>query len=96
MKAFWRNVMVQLGRNAELIAAVVTFAKLVVSQMQRGEFCKNLREHELLRIAARIFEQEPVEFLPLLDVKVDATVRKRPASPAAGSRARGTKRVRRR
>ena len=53
LKSFYRNVMTQSKSHAILVAKVVTFAKLVSSVMQRGEYTTGMRQVELLKAFVR-------------------------------------------
>ena len=53
LKSFYRNVLHQTGRNAQMVAAVCTSAKLLAGWMQRIPNLADVRreEHEVLRYA---------------------------------------------
>ena len=73
LKSFWRNVMWQTSRNAKVVASLVTFAKLMVGQIQSTCYTTNKPEHELLRRAAAILMSDPLTFEPLMDLSAVPT-----------------------
>jgi hypothetical protein len=96
LKAFYRNVMYQTGRNAQIVAKVATLMKLVVSKIQRDTPSANLREHELLRVAVATITGSSGSISPALacttvrNPQVDYSVLSQSAKklrkrPAAGS-----------
>ena len=65
--------MFQTSRRAHIVASVMTFAQLLVSMMKREAAELNLSDHQLLRTAARVLMQDPLEFSPLFNHAAVAT-----------------------
>ena len=109
LKAYYRNVMLQTGRNATLVASIVTAAKLVSGTLRVGhEVTVSHAENQLLQAATSAFVSAGVTFRPKLHLRtvgnpdVDEAVlpagarrlRKRPAA-ALAAQGRSPKRPRR-
>jgi hypothetical protein len=69
LKSFFRNIMLQLGRNLTNISAVATIAKLVAAFSSQLDTSTTKGEAELLRAAAAHWIENPITFVPLMNHK---------------------------
>ena len=95
LKYMWRNVVQQTGRNAEIIAGIVSVVKLLAGFIRKNSsFTIRHREHALMHSLVTYLFANPCKFIPLMDhravnnpkvnvkllPKSAKTIRKRPAS----------------
>ena len=82
VKAFYRNVMKQTGRNASNVAAILTLAKLVSLHLSKSDLTREHKEKEFLSAAATHLAQTPMTWQPKMDHSTapGPTVHRRPAA----------------
>ena len=88
-KSFWRNVMIQTGRHARMIAKVATTTKLIGSVMVRATLVNQMRQTDLVRPFLQEYEARGIAFdQPLSRASTYNPPVRQPASAEARKRKR--------
>ena len=72
LKAFFRNVMHQTGRNAGNVCRVVTLSKLLAGAVGRSQLTRKVRETMRMSVASAMLRKSEYTFSPPLDIVVRA------------------------
>ena len=70
LKSYFRNVMRQTRRNAQVVCEIATLGKAIAGKMDKAEVIHDLEEHDLLRFALSVWltKAEAVELSVLTGV----------------------------